>query len=494
MKVDREKVARSTFWSAIENGGLTAVGLVSLVVYSRLLSAADFGLFSIVFALVEMLSLVDGMLFHDALVQRRDVTELHYDTAFTFTVGLSFFLMVACWTLAPAFGWWINQPAVGPILSWMSLCFPGAGVTATIVARQRRAFAFRALALRSLVGRLSGAAAGIAAAVWGAGLWSLVIQQVTTAFIGSIVLWWTCDTQPRFRFGGREFAQLISFGGYALGTLFLTFALRRVYTILAGIFLGPVNAGILNLSSRVVDMVWGIAATAVGQVALPILSALQADPMRLKRVYRLAVTFTCVALYPCFAGLAATAPEVIELVFGRKWLACGPYVTVLALLVLVQAPRLFVASLLTAVGQPNRLLVGLAVQMAFILLAMILLGAPTIPRAIGIWIASDGINIFVSGWILWRATGFTAADQYRGVLVPLAATALMFAALVAARYWLVHDLAPVARLGVLIPIGGVVFCGSLFALDRTLVGNAVGFARAAIGLRRESVPAGIPSE
>ncbi len=43
---------------------------VSLIVYMRLLSAADFGLFSAALALIELLGVLVTMLFHNALVQR----------------------------------------------------------------------------------------------------------------------------------------------------------------------------------------------------------------------------------------------------------------------------------------------------------------------------------------------------------------------------------------------------------------------------------------
>ncbi len=70
-------------------------------------------------------------------------------------------------------------------------------------------------------------------------------------------------------------------------------------------------ASYLNLSFRVVDVFWAIAATAVGQVALPLLAGLQFEPDRLKRAYQACTRFSCLALYPCFVGLGAVAPEVV---------------------------------------------------------------------------------------------------------------------------------------------------------------------------------------
>jgi O-antigen/teichoic acid export membrane protein len=111
-------------WSLIENGGMALISFVSLIIYLRILSIADFGIFSTALALIELLGVLVTMLFHNALVQREDATELHYNTAFTATMGLSVIMALGCWAMAPAFAAWIHQPNATPVLAWMSLIFP----------------------------------------------------------------------------------------------------------------------------------------------------------------------------------------------------------------------------------------------------------------------------------------------------------------------------------------------------------------------------------
>src|SRR5258708_22818711 len=96
MTVSRSTTAKSLVWSTVENGGLAVISFVSLVVYLRLLSAADFGLFSTPLALIELLGVPGTLLFHNALVQRLDATDLHFDTAFSATMPLSLVMALAC--------------------------------------------------------------------------------------------------------------------------------------------------------------------------------------------------------------------------------------------------------------------------------------------------------------------------------------------------------------------------------------------------------------
>jgi PST family polysaccharide transporter len=330
---------------------------------------------------------------------------------------------------------------------------------------------------------LIGGGIGIAAAILGAGLWSLVIQQILIAAIGSFVLWTMAERTPRLQFRYGEFKQMLGFGVLSVSGVFLSISIRRVWTLLSTSFLGVEAAGYLNLSFRVVDMLWGIAATAVGQVSLPMLAGLQFDAARLKRAYQAATRFSCLAIYPCFVGLASVAPDVVDSLFGYRWQSSSPYVAVLGFLVLLQAPRMAFTPLLTAIGRPRDALVGLLAELAFMLAAIFLSRVPTLAWAIGIWAASECVLFVVSGWVLRRATGYSVSDQFDGVLKPLLASLVMAAAVMEAGTRLPAELGPILRLTVLIPLGVAIFTGAIFLLDRKLVKTFLAFVQTAFERR-----------
>ncbi len=474
--LDRGKTARSVFWSSAESGGLAFVSFVSLIIYTHLLSSTDFGLFATAVALIELLGVLVNMLFHDALIQRREITELHFDTAFVSTVFLSVVVMGGCVLFAPSFAALVHQPKAGLILSWLSLSFPCSGLSATIMARQRRDLDFRTLALRSLIGRIAGAIVGIVAAVLGAGLWSFVDQQVVTALVSSAVLWATCPTRPRLRFAMREFCQLAKFGAFSAGALFLSFSIKRGFIIFAGALLSAREAGLLNLSFRTIDVLWAIGATAASQIAMPLLANLQNDPSRLTRTYRTAISFTCTILYPCFVGLGFTAPYVVELLYGKQWLSSVPYVTALALLVVVQAPRLFMTPVLTAIGRPHAPLIGHVIQIIFILTAILIWGMPSLTWAIGIWVGSELISLPVLALLVQTLSGIKFEEQIRGILAPLGATMIMAVTVTVARMCLSGDLSALILLCSIVPLGFMAFTAGLWLVDRRLFLDFGGFA------------------
>lgn len=480
MTVSSQKTANSLFWSGVESGSLAVLSLASLIVYSRLLSEAEFGLFSIVLAITELLSILVTMMFHDALVQRRQVSTLYFDTAFSVTMATSLVLVLICWGAAPLFARIVHQPNSDWILASTAMVFPCLGLSATIVAQQRRAFAFKSLAVRSLLGRVAGAVSGITAAFLGAGVWSLVIQQLVTAFVGSLVLWISAERAPRFRFGNTEFGQLMSFGVFSVTSTFLAFSTKRLFTIIAGLLLGVATAGFLNLSFRVVDVLWAVLATAVSQVALPMLSGLQSDPERLKRAYQKAVAFACLSIYPCFVGIAVVAPEIVETLFGARWSPAVPVIVALSCLTLVQAPRLYVSPMLTALGRPRDTLAGVVAEFFSMLFAAAALGMPSLAWAVAIWIGSQCIQAPISVILLRRAAGYSILEQFAGVKTPLTGAIVLALVVALTRELLPATLGPQERLVVLSSTGAVAYVGAVFVFDRQLAVSFLTFVRSAL--------------
>ncbi|HEV8550230.1 MAG TPA: oligosaccharide flippase family protein [Polyangiaceae bacterium] len=473
MRLSRNEVASSVGWSVAENGGLALVSFASLVIYSRFLSPADFGVFSIALATIELFGVLVGMLFHDALVQRAAVTQRHFDTAFTFSLVLSLVLLAVAVAFSPVLGHLVHHRQAAGTLAATALSLPFTALTSTIVAQQRRELSFRALAVRSLTGRLCGAAVGIGLVVAGAGVWGLVAQQVLMAAVGSAVLWFSAKNRPQLGFGLPEFRELFAFGLYSVSALFLLFAAKRIFTIWAGVLLGADAAGYLNLAFRAVDVLWALAATAVSQVALPALSRFQADPEALRRMYRSALGWTCLALYPVFIGLALVAPEAVALLFGKKWLASSPYVAAIACLIVLQAPRLLATPTLTALGKPRAALVAIGAELVVAATLLSTLGAPSLTVAVGIWMAREVVAMPVAAFVLRRVAGIPLRDQAAAPLVPLLCASVMAAGVYGLGRALPQDLGAAARLLISVAAGGVLFALCVRIVDRSKLQSLV---------------------
>ncbi len=471
-------VRRAVTWSAVENAGLAVLSFATLILFARWLSPAEFGLFSIVLAIVELGTVAATMLFHDALIQREEVDDKDCDSAFWVGLAISLAFLVLCAVLAPWFGRVLDSAQAGPVLLVSALAVPSAALGAVTTARLRRDLNLKPLAVRSLIGRTMAAVVGVLLVVFGAGIWGLVAQIVLIPLVGSLLLWTTLRPRHRLRIDRQRVAELVRFGLPSLASLLATYSIRRVFVILAGGLLGTVAAGFLNIAFRLVEVLWSLFAVAIGQVALPVLSRLQHDAAEVRAAYRKAAEFGSLGVYLCFGLLGGLAPEVIAILFGERWLQAAPLVTAMGLIVALQLPRLLISAQLSASGRPALNAVAGAVELVVVVVTLLVARPSTLPVVVALWLARELIGTGLAAWLLHRQGMVPLGAQWRATVPALVGMLAVLAAIALLRQGVVPEAWP--AWGRLLPLGlaGVVVFGlAVVVVDRHLPARVVGLLR-----------------
>ncbi|MGC3965750.1 MAG: lipopolysaccharide biosynthesis protein [Rhodocyclaceae bacterium] len=474
MSAHRGRVARSLVWTTLESFGLCGVSLISLVVYARFLSPTELGVTAMALSIVQILNIPVEILFHDALVQRKEATRRHFDTAFCGYLVLGVVLGAVCWFGAGEMSSALGEPAMAPVLQWMGLSLPCMGVGSVLIAWQRRAMEFRPLAIRSLGGRLSGGLVGIGMALAGAGVWSIVAQQVLMVAFSSAALWVLASDRPRLRFHWTECKELLSFGVFTTTYQLIAGSIQRVFTLMLGAFLGSEVTGYFNLAFRSVNVLRDLFAGAVSQLSLPLFSRLQGDAVALRAAYASAVQFSCALMFPLFTGLAVCAPEVVTVAFGDRWLVAAPLFAAMALLTYQYFSRMFAMPLMNAAGRPSMPLIGISLQLIFVVAAMWLFGRESLWWAAVAWAGRLLVSTPVDMFILRRTTGLGLADQWRGVPRLLVCAVGMGAMVLGVQHMLAAWPAT-HRLPVMIAVGALAYPALLWLLDRDLMRRVARF-------------------
>jgi len=183
MTVMRVAVAKATFWAALETGGAQVSTFLFFVVFARILTPGEFGVYALALAIVGMVNLVLFQGFGDALIQVETLDEDYTSTVFwtnmLLSVGMILFLQVVA-LLGPTL---FNDPMIRPVIAWLSLlCIPRALISVHS-ALLRRKLDLRIFAIRTILGYLIGGVVGLALAVNGWGVWS----QTTHTFPFSLL-------------------------------------------------------------------------------------------------------------------------------------------------------------------------------------------------------------------------------------------------------------------------------------------------------------------
>ena len=471
-------------WSALEGGGLTILSVVALIVFARLLTPAEVGMAALALGVVQILSLPVEMLFHDALVQRPGAEDRHFDAAFTVSTALGVMMAAVIWVGEPILASVLESDEFLLVLAWMAMSLPAAGLASALIARNRREFRFRSLAARSLVARAVAFVAGIALAVAGAGVWSMVAQHLLQIWLSAAILWWGAADRPRFRRAWAEARDLAVFGGPATGALATEWITHRVIALQVGAVLGAEAAGQMSLATRMVEMLRATVGGALTGPALPLFAWLQGRPRAFRAAWLGATELTCAVTFPIFAGLAACAPALVEAVFGARWRPAAPLVAILAVMAMLHFARLFAMPALTALGRPREVL-GIRLAETPATLVIPLLGIVSLPWAVAVYAGRSLLALPLEVMALARAAGIPPRRQARG-LWKLAALSGMMAGLV----WLLGAALAARPVGQIlaaqIALGAVLWPLMLMAARPALFRRIVGIAARMMRGRRRT--------
>jgi len=479
----RGAAAKALAWTSLESAALSGLSLISLVVLSRYLSPREFGVAALALGMVQLLNVPVEVLFHDVLVRHEAATESHFNSAFSATLVLSLLLSGICWLGAGWFARRMGEPELATVLPWMSISLIGMAFGSTLMADQRRKLHFRALAVRSLIGRGAAAIVAITMAARGWGVWALVAQQVLLVCLGSATLWIASAWRPRLRFKHADVRELLGFGMHSTLSSLLALAVQRVFLLLVGGYMGSYVVGCFSLVFRVTDMLRDLLAGAVSQLALPLLSRVQNDPTRLGQVYAQALRLTFFATCPIFVLVACCAHDIVTVGFGDKWTQVETYLSISALMAVPFFARLYSGPMFRAVGRAGLPNVALTIQVVYLLVAMLVFGRYGPAYAMAVWVSRLLIGTPIDVWLLRRATGMGLTQQLAGTLHPLIAATGMAVLVIAVGQAQLQSLPALTRLFADGAIGIASYLCLMLLIERPLMRQFFSFVRQASALR-----------
>ncbi len=321
------------------------------IVLAAILGPEAFGIVAMALVYLAVVDLFLEQGFLTTIVQREQLDREHLDSAFW--VNLAFCLVLAAASFALA-GWWAgvnNVPELQQVIQVMSVLVVVTGLTIVQQAHLQRQLQFRRLAVRANIAALAGGITGLAFALHGAGVWSLVAQQLTTGFASLFLLWAVSDWRPGFRFSRQHARDLFGFTSGVFLANIGGFVNRRSDTLLMGIFFGPTVVGIYRLADRFVDSILELTMRPVGLISLPHLSLLQRDHAALKRTVATFVRIAMLTTLPALLVFGSCSSYVMA-VIGPQWQVGADALLLLCIVGIVKGLVYFTGPLLFAVAKP----------------------------------------------------------------------------------------------------------------------------------------------
>ena len=340
-------------WSGFQNLAGKALSLIIFLLLARNLTPEEFGVVAMAAVFISFVQLFLRVGLSEALIQRKDLTDDYLDTAFWFLFGLGCSLAILVWLTSSYAASVLGYPNFNLVLNWLALSIVFLSLSRVHEAILRRRFRYKNLALRTLLATSISGSAAVIAAFNGAGIWALVLYQVAETLVGLVVLWLSSQWRPGFQASRKCLSDLFSFGKNVMGVQFLHFVNQDANRFLIGYFLGPVALGFYTVANRMVVTATLVVAKSFLDVLFSTFSRIQDDVKRSANAFLSVAKKASLITLPVFVYLAAGGEQLIEIVFGEKWIGSSTTFQVLALAGAAQSITIFHEPVFKALGKPE---------------------------------------------------------------------------------------------------------------------------------------------
>jgi O-antigen/teichoic acid export membrane protein len=369
--------------------------------------------------------------------------------------------------IAPLVAAFYSEPRLMWLLIASSIYFLASGVTTVPQALAYRDMQFKRLAIIDLTSAALSSGATLSLALTGAGVWSLLIGNLVLVTARGVML--TGGRMPRASFSREGLRRHIEFGSALTLLRLASQAISQSDIFIAGRLLTQQAVGLYSVSLHLATMPMQKIMSTINQVALPAVARLQDEPERLQQRMLEASRLLVLTTAPLLWGMSATAPDLIAVLLGSKWLPASYPLRVVCLVVPLQ---LLLAIFTTA---------ALGVRDLRANLQSLLATGVIFP--LGFFIGARwGINGLANAWLVimplvfvirmpgtMSAVGVTPRRLIRAVWRPFLAASVMLGAVMTLATFLPPWL-PVVRLAVLVSAGVAIYAAAVWIFDRSAYG------------------------
>lgn len=316
-------------WSFLETFALNAFGFVQGVILARLLMPSDYGLIAMtgVFFSVSY-SLIDSG-FTNALIRKKERTEVDYSTVYVTNVVLSFVLSVILYSCSSLIANFYHEPLLEKIVGVNALLMFLGSFVAVQGTKLTIQLNFKAKSVINVIATTITGIVSIVMAYMGYGVWSLIYPNFVSLLLRAIIYWYYQRWFPGWRFSWKVYKEYFSYGSRLLLSGLLNTLYGNIYPIVIGRYYSSTSLGLYNKARGYASLPSTTVSGILSKVTFPVLARIQSDDEKLQEIYRRMIRVSAYVVFPIMVLLAVLARPFVIVLITEKWENCIIYLQIL---------------------------------------------------------------------------------------------------------------------------------------------------------------------
>ena len=329
-------MVKGVMWSAVGKYSGVIVQLIITAVLARLITPEEFGVVAIATVLIAFLTIFSDLGLGAAIIQRQDFGKKEYDSIYSFSIYLGFFLSVVLFFSSPLIGAFYDSLPLKIICQILSVTlFFGSinMVPNAIISKQKR---FKFIAQRTLFFQVISGILAIVAAFCGWGCYALLIPPILSSIGCFIVNYRQYPLHFNMALDLSPVRSVFSYSSFLLIFNVMNYFTRNLDKLIIGRYFSMQSLGYYDKSYHLMMLPLQQITNVIGPVMHPVLTTLQNNYPQMARDYAKILKLLATIGFPLGVFLYFSATNLITFVYGEQWLPAVPVFKILTLSVPVQ--------------------------------------------------------------------------------------------------------------------------------------------------------------
>jgi len=310
-----ESVAYRFSFKILQRG----VALVFSVILARLLSPAEFGIVAIARMVINYANNFTNFGFNTALIQKEQINKDQINSVFTFNLTISLVLALLTAGFSQQLAGFFNNPAVGPVLKWMSLYYIITTFYYIPVAILKREISYKTISVVEFIQGVLTSVFAIVLAYKNYSYWSIVIPALVVPVFSLIVYMRKTRWVPKIVFKHEVMKEIYSFGFWNFLRNQLNLLVAKVDYFVIAKYLSASGLGIYEKAFEFTNRTLSGVTKPINSIYFSTFSRLQSDKQALKEVLFQGISLLATVSYPLLFGIIIIAPYFVYSLLGDKW-------------------------------------------------------------------------------------------------------------------------------------------------------------------------------
>lgn len=314
--------------------------LVALFYLTHIVPPSEYGLLAMASVVMNLANVFNDMGTGAAVIQRENPSQGFYNYIYKINLTTGFLIMVVVIITSPLIVFYFNHVDLYPILFLLALSFPISSVSIVHKAKLEKQMLFKTVVKIEALASLTAMIVAVVLANLDFGVYSLVIQTLTSISIATLAFLKKSDLNLSLKnatINQSDKDSVINFSGFLLSFNLVNYFSRNLDSILIGRFFSATILGAYSIAYRIMLFPLQSFTFVISRVFLPHFSKGVGRENKNKEHYLKSLKVILSISAPMMLGLVAVSTDFTKIFLDQKWFLVGDLLVWLAPAAIIQS-------------------------------------------------------------------------------------------------------------------------------------------------------------